>query len=529
MKFFSKLRQVEHRAPRLRMAPAFEGAGTGRRTRDWSGSVLDINSLMTGSGPALRSRARQAQRNDLWAASGCKSYGANMIGTGIAPQPQHPEPLFRRGMSLAWKYWTDEADADGLTDLYGLQLIAVKNLPTAGEVFARLIRPAASDFTLVPLKVQLIEADHIKLDHNARAGANVIRAGIEVDATRRRVAYHVLPAHPGDTSGLELAADPVPIPAEEMIHVFIVERPGQMRGVPGLAPAIVKMMELHRYDDSTVARMTTAAMHALFVRTTTELNQILPMEGVALTPEQTRNAVEEGLIPLEPGLIQALPPGWDITAPPIPDAGASYNEFMTVQGQEIAAGGFGLSYDQMSGDGRAVNFSSIRAGRNEAWRRAEADQHAFIVFQFCRRLWKPFLEAALMAGAFDRLGIEGLSNSAMLSAYNKEPLPFLDVTWHAQGQPSVNPLQDAQAAALRIKTGISSRSQEVRALSGLDPEEVDRQNAADQQREKELGLRYGDAAEAAPEADEQADETADAPPPPKKAGAFAGREAGMVQ
>ena len=36
-----------------------------------------------------------------------------------------------------WLAWTDEADADGLTDFYGLQSMVAREMFVAGECFVR--------------------------------------------------------------------------------------------------------------------------------------------------------------------------------------------------------------------------------------------------------------------------------------------------------------------------------------------------------------------------------------------------------
>ena len=102
-------------------------------------------------------------------------------------------------MQKLWLDWTDEADAEGFTDFYGLQRRAAREVFIAGEVFFRF-RPrrpqdglsgaaAAADAPL---------GDAAAQPQRDRAGGNVIRQGIEFDAIGRRVAYHFLRRHPGD-------------------------------------------------------------------------------------------------------------------------------------------------------------------------------------------------------------------------------------------------------------------------------------------------------------------------------------------
>jgi capsid protein len=57
----------------------------------------------------------------------------------------------------------------------------------------------------------------------------------------------------------------VRVPASEIIHLFRVLRPGQIRGEPWLARALVKLNELDQYDDAELVRKKTAAMFAGFI------------------------------------------------------------------------------------------------------------------------------------------------------------------------------------------------------------------------------------------------------------------------
>ena len=53
-------------------------------------------------------------------------------------------------MQRLWLAWTDEADAEGLTDFYGLQRRAAREVFLAGEVFVRIRPRRAEDGLTVP-------------------------------------------------------------------------------------------------------------------------------------------------------------------------------------------------------------------------------------------------------------------------------------------------------------------------------------------------------------------------------------------
>jgi capsid protein len=54
----------------------------------------------------------------------------------------------------------------------------------------------------------------------------------------------------------------VRVPAEQVCHVFHPIAEGQLRGVPWVAPAMVRLWLLDQYDDAELDRKKVAAMFA---------------------------------------------------------------------------------------------------------------------------------------------------------------------------------------------------------------------------------------------------------------------------
>ena len=55
------------------------------------------------------------------------------------------------------------------------------------------------------------------------------------------------------------------VPAAEVMHLFRSLRPGQLRGVPWMANALVRLWELDQYDDAELLRKKFAAMMMGFI------------------------------------------------------------------------------------------------------------------------------------------------------------------------------------------------------------------------------------------------------------------------
>ena len=162
------------------------------------------------------------------------------------------DPRIRDRVQQLWLAWTDEADADGLTDFYGLQAMVAREMFVAGECFVRLRPRRAEDGLLVPLQLQLLQSEMLPFEKTeVLPSGNRIRCGIEFDAIGRRVAYHFRRRHPGDSTdqGADIP-ETVRVPAADVLHIYRPIDAGQIRGLPHIAPAMVRLFLLDQYDDA---------------------------------------------------------------------------------------------------------------------------------------------------------------------------------------------------------------------------------------------------------------------------------------
>jgi capsid protein len=119
-----------------------EGAMAKRRLRGWNPPLENINALVASGGPRLLARSRELVVTNGYAANACEAFAANLVGDGIKPSSLIEDAGLRDRVQRLWLAWTDEADADGLTDFYGLQAMVAREMFVAGECFVRL-RPVA--------------------------------------------------------------------------------------------------------------------------------------------------------------------------------------------------------------------------------------------------------------------------------------------------------------------------------------------------------------------------------------------------
>ena len=442
----------------------FDAGQHHRRLRGFRATRAHVNALIAASGPDITARARWLVRNNGYAVNAVESWAANTVGDGIKPISKIADAARKEELQRLWLAWTDEADAEGLTDFYGLQRRAAREVFLAGEVFFRFRPRRTGDGLSVPVQMQMLPSEMLPLEQTGiSAAGNPIRQGIEFDRIGRRVAYHFFRRHPGDSTDPGLVGEIVRVPASEVIHVIDPVEGGQLRGVSKLAPAIVKLFLLDQYDDAELDRKKVAAMYAMFVTSPA------PENPLAHDDEDGSDGVE-----ISPGQIVRLDPGEDVTIGQPADSGGTYEPFQYRTLLQISAA-LGIPYPYIANDMVKGNFSNSRLALIEFRRRISAWQHSVMAWQLCRPVYARWMDAAVLSGALTLPGYE--ANRSQLLAVD-----WLPTKWDW-----VDPLKDASAEIAQIEAGLKSRTQAI-AERGYDAEQVDRDIAAERARERALGL-----------------------------------------
>lgn len=473
------------------------GANT-RRSAGWRAPTASANAGVLANLTTVRDRSRAATRNDGYAKGIIGKLVSNIIGTGIKPMSLAADRVLRERLQALWLLWTDECDADGQLDFYGLQALAVRTWLEGGDSFTRLRDRDVRDGLWVPMQLQVLEPELCPHTHNVWNGTQRIRAGIEFSPIGKRVAYWFHPSRPelDDFDATQLRR----VPADSVCHLFDLQRAGQLRGLPQLTQALIALNELSKYRDASLLRQQLANMFVAFVKrppSTTTTEALHPLTGAEIETSED----DKPMLSLEPGLFQELEPGEevDFSEPPAPNG---YAEFMSEQLRSACAAA-DIPYEVVTGDMRGVNDRTARVLLHEFRRRIQMWQHQVVGYQWCRRIWTAWMDRVFLSGALP-----------IPNDYLVDPTPYTAVKWVPQGWPYLNPVQDVEAAVAKIRGGLTSRAAAVSEL-GEDVEAIDAEQAADNARADSLGLRH--------DSDGRQAKTAAAPPPaqpePEPAGA----------
>jgi lambda family phage portal protein len=464
--------------------PGLEAASTRKRMAPFVPASEHVNSLLRNAGGTTLARARWLVRNNGYARAALRSWATATVGAGIKPSPLIKTPSVKTAVTEAWADWTDYADAEDVTDFYGITRRVSRETFLAGECFVRLLPRPADSGIAVPLQLQVLPSEQLPLWKNEPApNGNIIRLGIEFDATTNaRVAYWFWRHDPSDpTVGFAFALasqELMRIPAEEIIHVFDPVEAGQIRGYSGFAPAIVKLFMMDVYDDAELERKKQAARFATFVTSPppdyTNPNIVWEDDGEALPSWYG------------PGAFMSLKNGEDVKFSDPADVGPNYEGFQYRVLLQICSA-LGVPYAELSGDLTKATYASSRAGLLAFRGDVEAFQYAVLVYQFLRRIYHRWLQIAVLAGAVPITAAGWNRRRAQLQR-------FMAITPRA---PWVDPMKDRAAEALAVQNGFKSRSHVIEA-EGFDPEEVDQRIAEDHERERRLNLDFTAATKIAP-------------------------------
>jgi len=392
-------------------------------------------------------------RNNPFAAAGLDLAVSYQVGAGIMPRSSTGDQALDEQVDALWTEWAAQADATGRTDLYGLQALLARSRGEAGEGLAVLQPIGAAEARRrgmrVPLALQVVEADHLDetFDGGLAGPAPYIRQGIEFDAGFRPVAYHLHMRHPHEVDGLFGPVSPLArerVPADRVIHMYRQDRPGQIRGVPDLAPVMSRLRSLDELEDAALEQAKVqACLAALIISQAAPARG--PLEGSGLAD---LDAAEEGFKSLYPGMMERLLPGEDVKFL-TPSGAGGFSDLARHQLHAIATG-WGITYDLLTGDLSQANYSSLRAGRLAFKRRLERLQWHVLIPGMCEPIWQAFVRAALASGALE---------------LRREGYP---VKWSCPAFEMVDPLKDAQALEKQMRLGLVTWGQAV-AQMGWEP------------------------------------------------------------
>jgi lambda family phage portal protein len=435
----------------LEQARKYDGAAGGRRNQNWHAPSTSADAALGPSLERLRNRSRDLSRNNPFAARAVQVLVNNTVGGGVLGQVHSRSRNRASRWNQAWEDWAKNpqlCDHDGRADFWGLQALVFRTVVESGEC---LIRKRIDQRAEFPLKLQILEPDFI--DDATKDGltddGGYIRQGVEYGPNDERIAYHLHRQHPGDRVLALHKYETVRVPADEIIHVFRRDRPGQGRGVPWGAPVISRLRDFDDFSDAQLLKQKISACFTGFVIDSES-------QDTGGTPPLAES--------LEPGSIEILPAGKDVRFASPPSVG-EFDQFSRSMLLQIAAG-YGVTYEALTSDLSHANYSAARMGHLEFTRNVDCWQKQILIAQMLGPIWGWFKQSAEIIG--------------------DDPAD-VRMHWTPAKRELIDPQKEVGAIIEAVRGGLMSLSEAIRR-SGYEPGEVMAEIARDAAMLDELGL-----------------------------------------
>ena len=425
----------------------FDAAQFNRLTADWfapsTAADIEIRNDLT----TLRNRSRDMERNNPYYAGIIQTFADNIAGRGILPEPRIErngvrDDVLNDAIKEGWWLWgkAKYCHAQRSLPIGQIERQIVRSWWRDGEVFLRF-NGGYSNGSGVPLTLNVLEADYC--DHlfdgvNQETGYK-ITSGVEHTEFGTPVAYWLYRQHPGNARNLDMRR--VRVDAREIVHVYVPYRPGQMRGFPEGAVALLRLKHLGGYEESEMVAARTAAAKMGFFYSD---------DGTPLGEDtQGKTFIESA-----PGTFEYLPPGvkfqgWDPQHP-----SGNMDPFVKTMLRGAAAG-LSVSYETFSKDYTDTTFFSARmstVSERDLWG-IQTDWLSDILMS---RIYEEHLRWGVIAGKYK------------IPDFMERRDFYVDsCDWLGRGYDWVDPLKEIEADAAAVRYGFKTRT-EVLAKRGKD-------------------------------------------------------------
>ena len=368
----------------------------------------------------LVKRSRYETENNCWASGITRTVAFHTVGTGPRLQILSPNEEANARVEQAFAKWAKQIGFAEKT------LIAKETQFRDGEVFGRLVE----DNSIYPiaLNVRLYEADQCTSPYGQLFYDASYDDGLHIPPQSGQPdRYFFLDYHPGD---------PQYVPthqghwyqAKDVLHYFRSKRPGQLRGIPELTPALPLFAILRRFTLATLRSAEFIASVTGFLKTQTN-----PEVG------PTPSARDFYSFAYESGMLMSLPEGWTVEQLTNIPLTTNYEQFLAAVLNEIARC-VNVPYNVAACNSKGLNYSSGRMD-HLVWDRDIEVDLVQIEAKWCDRIFSAWLdEAVFVPGLLDDLG----------------PIEDIQHQWCWDARPIIDEESDANASSNRLKTGQST-------------------------------------------------------------------------
>ncbi|PCJ12483.1 MAG: phage portal protein [Gammaproteobacteria bacterium] len=372
---------------------------------------------------------------------------------------------FNRELLDGFNEWYERPEVTGeLSGAVCEQLVA-RTWFRDGEQMTQMVRgskPGLKFPTNVPFLLELLEPDLFPIEFSDKS--KNIHQSIQKNAWGRATNYYAYKEHPGDATSFTTLQDLKPIPADNLLHIKLIKRIRQTRGVSILHSVLTRIEDLKDYEESErVAARVSAAMAAYIKKGN-------PDSYIAPDPTTSNDRSFK----MSPGLVfDRLQPGEEVGTIQSNRPSERLEPFRNAMIKMIASG-TRVNYSSAARDYNG-SYAAQRQELVEGWDQYLTLQTTFTSF-FKRPVFKNYVKMAILSG-----------RHKVPSDVDTETL----YRAHFQGpaMPWIDPDKESKANERNVQAGFASRSQVIRSRNQI-PHEVDEQQETDNARATEKDLTH---------------------------------------
>lgn len=327
--------------------------------------------------------------------------------------------------------------------------------------------------------IDIARLDRTYNGENSKNGNRIIMS-VEVDSNDRKVAFYIKRIL--DNTGLPTVnknnfknEEYTRIEARNCIYLYRAVEAEQYRGFSPLLAGLESLEQLDGYTEAELINARAKAGNTGFFISNDETVKRADLGAVEVQGEDDEGT-GEFIQEVEPGTFHVLPKGYDYreTAATYPE---TFDMFTKVILRRVASA-WNISYETLANDRESVNFSSIRAGKEEDRDFYKSVQN-YLIETMLDDIYEDWLKYAIL-------------NKTIILADGK-PLAFEQMEkfkkhlWRGRGFPYIEPSKDAATSVVLINAGLSSRRRECEKL-GFDFQEVFDELAQEKKIADSMGL-----------------------------------------
>lgn len=460
----------------------YEAGSQADRNSTWRPMEAGPNGTVARDGAALRRYSRDLYNNDPYYQRAIREY---VLGIGsLRPRANTGDKVLDAEIGQLFDAWSEVAFEGWSYDL-GIEL-AITEWLVAGDSLTRPRARRREDGLPVPLQFQLIAADFLDTSHDGERGpeGGPVIHGIEHDAIGRVVAYWLYNSHPSETLfGMPQSSR---IPASAVIHLFEPRYPGQVSGVPELAPVIPALRDLKDYAEAHVRRKITESSFGPIIEDADPQSEryagmalagsvsgeTVTLPGGGTTARGLVDSNGYPVVALSDGQAAFAPPGSRVTFPQptiASDFSQAFNDFL----HRVAAGAH-IPYARLAGNLTGYSYSSARIDQLP-FKTFLAHKKAVVAHRQAVPMWREWVNAAVLDGTIPARAIDRRIGTV---PYKFAPPAFQEADM----------LTMAKAVEKVVRDGAMSWRDAVEAFFGQDVDEIIEENAVDFAKAAKAGL-----------------------------------------